>query len=588
MLKDKIKNHWPILILALAISFLVVRPTLFAIYQSGWKNFNGVYPIFNDDESHYLAMTKEVADGHSELGSVFYKEHKSEPPIQPSLTPWLFAKTAKTFHLSIPQLFAINDFLLPLLGMVVLYYLFLKVSKSKLLASLFAVLYYLFFLFSFGRPINPQFSFILLFVGIILIWDISRQESGVKKLWRVIALGTVTGILVYIYPYCWTAVACLWGVNLIFSAIKEKKIYPAARNFAIFFFGFILAALPYLINLFRATRSPYYRETIARYGLLNSHYPAAFTNIAIILIAAAIIFFARKVIKDKKELFFSYALLLSAVILNWQNVITGKYLQFSSHYYQVTILFSLLALIIVLKPLAREVKERGAVATIKQSFLLFIILILFFTGLIYKQAGEIKNGLKLIIQPPEIGEAQQMKGLFDWLNKNTAPDSVIYSLASDNLTQYLPIYTHNNLYSYGYAGYYLMSDSEIEDRWARQNIFNDRLDAEYILANHRSIWLNKFIDPYQNKLVRNKIKALVGIKSTEPTLVPPEYIGRVLDKYNQIKKEDPRVALKKYEINYILLDSTDPEYGRLKEEFKKFDFIEEVKKIDGIIVYRVI
>lgn len=586
MLKNILKNHWLILIFASVIGVLIILPTIVSIYKIGPENFHGTYPILNDDEGHYLAMTREVSDGHPALGNVFLKENKNRPYVQPPLVERLMAETAEFSGLSIPALFFIGDFIFPFIGVMALYLLFFKTVGSRIGAAFLSFIFYFLFLFSFGRPVNPQLSFSLFTLGLILIWKIYKRKEG-ERIWPLLAaLGFLAGFLVYLYPYFWTALAVLGGVSLAARGLSEKRISATVKDFSIFIFSLGVFSAPYLLNYAKASISPFYSETMARFGLLNTHWPACYINIFITFSAAVIVFLARKKITDEKELFFSYALLASAIILNWQNVITGKYLQFSSHYYQVTILFSLLALIIVLKSLPQELKGRGIGVSLKGAPLLFLLIILFSAGLIYKQTGEIKNGLRPIVRAQEIGELQKTADLFNWLNDNTAPDSVIYSLAGDNLTQYLPIYTKNNLYSYGYAGYYLMSGSEMEDRWVRQNLFNDKINAEYIFNHHREIWQNKFIDRYQNQVVRNKIiQALTGKKIAAPVLVPPEYVKRVLDKYKEVKKENLRSALRKYEIDYMLVDLSSNK--DLATELEKHEFIQLITQIDNNLIYLV-
>ena len=39
---------------------------------------------------------------------------------------------------------------------------------------------------------------------------------------------------------------------------------------------------------------------------------------------------------------------------------------------------------------------------------------------------------------------QNYKPVFDWLNSNTEPDSVVFT--NDNLNYYIPIYTSNNVF----------------------------------------------------------------------------------------------------------------------------------------------
>lgn len=582
-----LKKNWIIICIAFTFGLIVASPTVLTISRIGLSNFRGIYPLFNDDESHYLTMTKEIADSHSSLGNAFYQEHKNEPFMQPSLVPWLFAKTAGIFKIDIPLLFVVNDFLLTFLGIIILYQLFFRVSKSKGLSYLFTSFYYLIFLFSFGRPINPQLSFILLYAGMILIWNICYENTK-QKIWQIMFLSLVVGTLVYVYPYCWTVLAVFWVLSLAYKVITTKQIFPEIKNFLIFIFPVFIIALPYLVNLRKAARSDFYKETITRMGMLSTHFPACYTNVALALMVGLAIILVRKRIKEKERLFFSGALILTALILNWQNVVTGKYLQFSSHYHQITVFLSLLGLIVVLSAVVSDVHEKGLKQAVKQNLLAIFIVLSFFSVLTYKQREYVRIGLFNPLGKERFQEEQKTRDLFDWFNRNTAPDSVVFPLGVSNgdLELFL-IYTKNNFYSYGYAGYYLLPDSEMEDRWIRQNIFHKPFDKNFILADYKSLWQNKFIDRYQNLTIRNKLLSLVvGVHSTAPELVPLADIDSVFDKYEAVKKQDLRKVLKKFALDYIVLDSTDKEYGRLETEFKKYNFIKRLIKINQFIVYR--
>ena len=504
----------------------------------------------------------------------------------PALAEYSVSLEAKLLRLSVPAAFFVNDFLLPFVGVILLYLLFYKIIGRKYHSLALAAFFYLIFLFSFGRPINPQFSFIFLVVGLLLIERIHSRLDDFRTIYYSGILGLVTGLLVYIYTYFWTALVVCLGMILLSQVIRQRRLMPAMKNFVCFIIPAGLLSVPYLTGLIKAAASPDYGETMSRFGLLTNHWPAALSNVFFILIVFAVIVFSARKFTNKNDLWFSYSLLSSALMLNWQNIITGAYLQFSSHYYLVTILLCLLSFAIVFKSWPGD---KGTVGTVKENLPAFLLIALFLTALLYKQTSEISSAYRNIIDPRPIGQEQLLSAVFAWLDANTAADSVVYTLAGDQLAQYRPIYTNNNLYSYGYAGYYLLSDQEMEDRWVRQNIFKDQVYYEYILANQRSIWQNKFIDRFQNQSVRNKIIGIFTGKTIEMTpLVPPEHIERVLGKFKAIKKEDPRTALKKFRIDYILLDESDPANGGLENEFKKYGWLKMIEQsAGGLAIYHV-
>ena len=83
--KEIIALHWLIIIMAIIIGFIVVRPNLEAISGIGVDNFKGIYPILTDDEEYYFSRVHEALEGHRGMGNVFIKEHKDKPFMAPPL-----------------------------------------------------------------------------------------------------------------------------------------------------------------------------------------------------------------------------------------------------------------------------------------------------------------------------------------------------------------------------------------------------------------------------------------------------------------------------------------------------------------------
>ena len=69
--KEIIIAHWLIIIVAIVIGFIVVRPNIEAIYGIGASNFKGIYPILTDDEEYYFSRVHEALEGHRGMGKVF-------------------------------------------------------------------------------------------------------------------------------------------------------------------------------------------------------------------------------------------------------------------------------------------------------------------------------------------------------------------------------------------------------------------------------------------------------------------------------------------------------------------------------------
>ena len=583
-LKKTFNNHWPTLVLAIVVGLLVVQPTVSSILNIGMDNFKGVYPIFADDEEYYMARTKDVIDGHPTLGNAYIKEHQDGPYMLPPLAEWLFAKTATTIHVSVPGLFAVSDFIFPFATTLILYGLILSLTSSKKVSLITSFIFCILFIRYFGRAINPQFSFIFLMAGLWMVGKIYflKESKNIKKIiiYNFI-LAVFFGILVYVYPYFWTTVIVVYFLTLLARLAIDKDFWFPTKNLAIFFPIAFIFSLPYLVNLMKIYKNPVYSETISRMGMINTHWPAAFYNVGITLIMATVLTLLRKSM-DTPKLYFSYALLGAGIILNWQNVITGKYLLFSGHYFQATVFIIWIILSIIIIPIIHRLKNKQNM--INTAFAVLGV-VFFLIAIFYKQADGIKRAVFTSELESKMTELQQMRPVFDWFNDNTTKDSVVLYFTDSSMYLY-PVYTHNNIY--GPASPFLISNDEIEERWVRQNIFNDKINEKYITENEKTIWQNDFIDKYQNKEVRRKvIRFLTGIEGEKAEILPKEYAERVFAKYKKAKDVGLEKALKKYEIDYILLDRKVEDNKRIEIELKKEKFLELIKEIDNIVIYKV-
>jgi hypothetical protein len=153
-----IRKHWLALAIALVVGLQIVSPTVLSINKIGLSNFRGIYFILNNDEDTYLSRTKDVYDGHWNLGNTLIKDHKQDPSMQQPLAEIIMAGVAKLLHLSVPTLFAVNDFILPIIGLLVLYSLLLQLGIKRNISAVSAGIFYLIFIETFNRPINPQFT----------------------------------------------------------------------------------------------------------------------------------------------------------------------------------------------------------------------------------------------------------------------------------------------------------------------------------------------------------------------------------------------------------------------------------------------
>lgn len=581
MIIQKVKKHWLALILALVIGATIVLPTILSIERIGPSNFKGIYPMFNGDEDFYLTLTREVYDGHYNLSNSYIKEYKTGPYLQPPLPEIIYSALTKFFNISVPTLAVFNDFFLPAISVLLLYGLFWKITQSKKLSLIFSGLFFLCFIYTFNRPINPQFGFIFLLTGLNLIWLIATGKYKTNKVLIYNAsLSIVFGILVYAYPFYWMTLGVVYSIWTFFMAIAEKDFKYWIKNWLSFFIPAVVWSIPFVLNALKLSANPLFAEANLRFGFINTHIPGAFFNVFLMFLCIPVIYLLKRFTQDKKVIFFGWALILGGIILNWQNVITGKILQFSPHFYPIVILFIFLIGAVVISKVSRD-----DFARLPKSFVVLLgTVLIIFSLTVYKQKGEILSLLE-IISLTDISVTQNMSPALTWLQDNTPVDSAVYALGK-NYNWAIPIYTHNNIYFSGNASLSMMSDDELENRWVIQKFFEDvKRDDVY---GSREIWTNKFIDTYQSKESRRKIlQFLTGKKYPETVLMEQKYVDTVLDKYAKFKKEGFEKALKTYEADYILVDFGDEKYKNLEGKFKQYKFLTLMVRLGSVSIFEV-
>ncbi len=582
-IKQLIRQHWIALLLAFIIGVLVVSPTLVSIRKLTPNTFKGIYPMFNDDEDVYLTMTREAYDGHTNLSNAYIKDYKAGPYLQPPLPEVVYSGIAKVLHVSVATEAVVNDFFTPLISFLILYSLIWMQTKSKKISLALSSLFFLFFLGSFGRPINPQFGFIFLLLGFQCIWIIATNTFPKKKiiLWNL-ALAGCFGVLVYAYPFYWMTLGVVYTVWTLSIALKEKEWRYWLTNWLWFFIPAGICTLPFLYNAKLLASSPFFIEANERFGFLATHFPGSYFQIILIILCFPLAFAVWKL--NQKYLsnivLFAPALILSGIILNWQNIITGKTLQFPPHFYPVMVLFIFLIASVTIHTVCREgVRRLWSIICVTTLVLLCIII-----G--NRQKGEAIAVIRNIYKPVDITKLQDIGRVTQWLSQNTPPDSAVYALG-ENYFWAIPIYTSDNLYFAPNASLTMMSDLELENRWAIQHFFDDETESRVTQAS-REIWANKFIDSYQNKEVRRKILELITRKQyPENILMDESYPKRVFQIYKKNKEMGFEKALKTYSVDYILLDNSDKRYTSLEEKFNSFSFIKEVARFGDTIIYKI-
>ena len=110
---------------------VIIAPQIYFRFNQG---YHGVDVHKTDAEAHYLARVQEVKDGYFKLGSVYTKDRKDQPYLEPPLSPILAGFIPKVFNLNSPDTALFVRFLFPFLTFLALYFFLFFFTKSRLIA----------------------------------------------------------------------------------------------------------------------------------------------------------------------------------------------------------------------------------------------------------------------------------------------------------------------------------------------------------------------------------------------------------------------------------------------------------------------
>lgn len=210
-----------------------------------------------------------------------------------------------------------------------------RIGASNGLSLMASGVYTVMMLGSLQRPIS--LSFVLPYTALVLlVFSITIQKGG---WWRIALSALLIGLLPAIYFWSWTflwaSLACAFLLHEFFMSQAVQKMHQRWRMAAVGGAGFLLS-LPILIRTWLTqTQSAAYPEVASyRSGLYPSHGIESVPRSALLLILAitAVVLFIRN--KQKREsLLVPVSLVIGAFLVMHQNLIHGKDLMFSSHYY---------------------------------------------------------------------------------------------------------------------------------------------------------------------------------------------------------------------------------------------------------------
>jgi len=425
-----------------------------------------------------------------------------------------------------------------------------------------------FFLAAFNRAPSPQFIFIFWLLLFTLLLKYLERPKNI-----FLILGSINlGLLFYLYPYYWMFYLIFIGVFIIFNLLKNKQF-----NFLPYLYlvaGALVIGLPYFISVYNSLRDVIYGESLARVGMIETHFPSGIKIVflSFIIIILTWIFYKKKIIILNTSVIFLLSANIAVALATNQHIITGKNLEFSSHFLMISEFCFVFLAIYLAQALFRFFKTRHIFLI--NFFVVLIVILISWFNVYHVLANQINLDDSDYYQ-------QNYASIFEWLNKNTKKDEVIF--ANREISCLIPIYTSDNVF---YCGSIILSSMDNKEIWQRFliNEYWENFNEDFIRKNERGFFGTKYISAYNHNLSKNKLRKFFLLSPKEYVKIPKEEIDSIIAISRQIKKHDFKSLLTDYKVDYLIWDKNVDINWKIEEQ----NFLQPLFEKNNLVIYKLV
>lgn len=329
---SRIQEHWFFVCVLGAVTLLTLVPTLLPILVLGSAH-KGV-PVQFTDAAMYETRVAHVGRGHLTDGNPYFMEHADDPALVVFLGDYLHALPMLA-GLPLAATLYLNLLAFSFLFVVAFYVLFVRLGVAYSLSALCTMLLYLLFFSHIDRPSNMQPFLPLLalfYLGLLDLIATARTRG-------VLLVGSSLGAMFYFYSYLWQSFLITLGLACIYFLCAKQ--FAQVRAVVIAGSLGTVVGLPSLLYILWLSRtSPYFWESLGRYGLVETHLPMMETLysggwVGLALAFLLILLWQSKTLRESSwfnsVVVFFFVTGLGLWIMQASNVITGKLLENAQH-----------------------------------------------------------------------------------------------------------------------------------------------------------------------------------------------------------------------------------------------------------------
>ncbi|OGZ06982.1 MAG: hypothetical protein A3C93_01310 [Candidatus Lloydbacteria bacterium RIFCSPHIGHO2_02_FULL_54_17] len=461
------RTHVIAIVFALFVGALVLAPQVIFIVNEG-EHYQGLYMMMTGkDEEAYLARMQEFYD-EGRIGNPYLYEYKHHGP---QFFPWgvemMQAYPGKWLGVSVPTMNLVYKFLLPAIQFLLIYALAFRLTRSRswsiagalmvLLGLAWLEWRHIVTLISFdlnyfwdfipvSRPVNPQWSQILLFAYLYVLLLI---HDGGNRRWFFV-LGALFALAFFTYFFSWTFLLALNAIFVGIWLLFGKR--SLAGDLVLTSVGAILLAYYPLREIVLATTHPDYSQVVGALKVAPQHRPILYKPWLFVSVLFAAYFFLTKAYREfdarRGHALFVGGLLATCFLVLNQQVVTGVVLQYAHYmrYFSLPIfavIYAYLAVQLIGRYIPSAVHTTTEPPRLPSPHRVVIAVLPWVFSAVFIATGILMQYSGYQSYVPIAHDNQRYMSALVWLNENTPKDSVV--MTNQDLSELVPIFTHNNV-----------------------------------------------------------------------------------------------------------------------------------------------
>jgi hypothetical protein len=552
-MKNFLKQHTALLCALAAVATLCFLPVLNAKMVIG-EHWRGV-PQNYGDEILYVNHITEIATGSWTDGNPYLYEHRHDLPLVLFTGNWI---AAIPLALGVPLSAALilNFIIWSLVFVYLAYKMVREFECPPWLAAAAAVVAHLSIYGLMLRPSNRQEVFP---VFLLFYWAVIRFLKHPERTSSLWLLGISTGLCFWVFSYLWQLAVVTLGLMALYFLYRREWILFKRTLLASLVGG--LLGLPTLLYMaYQWVSSPYFMESLARFGLVETRLPmgellySGIWVVAVLCIVGTALWHYAALRADPRFFpvsFFVAVSGLALLIMMGSNLITGKLLETPEHVKP----FLGPWFVLIGAALGWRFVHRGQwIFSGVLAMLVVVHTYMFFGIYLAAYAAPTNVHRELWI------EQQSYAAPLQWLEEHVPESSVIWVDPQHPISLNVPALTrHYVLYGQG-ALWTLTPGDELRERYLVANYFND-LSKDKLVANldwymgrqdafHRAKTAERWVK------VCRLLRLWADCKDvpTSADLLGDEFFSGMLANFNNEIRPTIGAYLQKYHVSYILKD----------------------------------